>query len=282
MNLCFIYQDCFAERVIGNLCNTPDFCRSCGLTCTYCRTIYGSFAEDIHYVYRIPGSLPAFIEEPRKYLPNNVSKCDVIIAVALHPDILLAMPSFALESEAKAVIIPIENKSWCPPGLREQLKEKFDEIGIEYLFPKPFCSLENSSQRIIEGFAKRYRMGKPLVEVEVRGDRIANVNVIRSAPCGSTWFIAQYIKGRRLSEIEEAVAIAHHSYPCTASMEIDPELGDAILHKAGYIIREAVKEAIKEALTEERAITRPCSLSNSLQKIDDQFYYKRNGDEKRA
>jgi len=30
-------------------------------------------------------------------------------------------------------------------------------------------------------------------------------------------------------------------------MEIDPEIGDTILHKAGYMIREAVKNAISQA-----------------------------------
>jgi hypothetical protein len=31
-------------------------------------------------------------------------------------------------------------------------------------------------------------------------------------------------------------------------MEVDPEIGDTILHKAGYVIREAVKNAISRAL----------------------------------
>ncbi|RLG48322.1 MAG: thymidylate synthase, partial [Thermoproteota archaeon] len=33
-------------------------------------------------------------------------------------------------------------------------------------------------------------------------------------------------------------------YPCLASMKVDPEIGDAILHKSQYIIREAVEEAL--------------------------------------
>ena len=247
MRLCFIYQDEFAERVIGNLCNTANFCKACGLTCENCRLGYGSFAGDINYVYRIPSNLPAFIEDPEKYLPRKIPKCDVIIAVGLHPDILLSLPSIALDVEAKAIIVPIENKGWCPLGVRKQLKERFDEINIEYSFPKPFCSLEDFSQPTIRAFIERYKIGKPIVKVEVKSDIIAKANTIRSAPCGSTWYVVQCIKGRKISEIEDAVAVAHHSYPCTASMEIDPEIGDAILHKAGYIIREAVKKAIEEA-----------------------------------
>lgn len=175
-------------------------------------------------------------------------ECDVLIAVALHPDILLAIPLVAQESNVKAVIAPIEDKRWCPPGVREQMKKKLNEIGVEYAFPKPFCSLEPFNQPVIENLVKRYAIGKPVVEVEVRGGFIANANVVRSAPCGSTWYVTQQIRGKKISEIEEAVAVAHHSYPCTASMEVDPEIGDTILHKAGYIIREAVKSAISRAL----------------------------------
>ncbi|MBS7654261.1 DUF166 domain-containing protein [Candidatus Bathyarchaeota archaeon] len=247
MHICFIYQDPFAERVIGNLCNADNFCRACSLLCERCRLKYGSFAGDIQYVHRISANLPAFIEEPRIFLPENMPECDVLIAVALHPDILLAIPQAAQESNAKAVIVPIEDKRWCPPGVRQQMKKKLDETGIEYAFPKPFCSLEPFNQPVIENLVKRYAIGKPEVEVEVRGGFIANANVVRSAPCGSTWYVAQQIRGKKISEIEEAVAVAHHSYPCTASMEVDPEIGDTILHKAGYIIREAVKNAISRA-----------------------------------
>ncbi|MCD6464917.1 hypothetical protein J7L27_00935 [Candidatus Bathyarchaeota archaeon] len=35
-----------------------------------------------------------------------------------------------------------------------------------------------------------------------------------------------------MSKIDDVVAKAHHSYPCTASMEIDGEIGDATLHKS--------------------------------------------------
>lgn len=86
-----------------------------------------------------------------------------------------------------------------------------------------------------------------MVEVEVRDGRVHTTRVIRSAPCGSTWYVVQQIRWRRLSEIEDAVAKAHHSYPCTASMAMDRELGEPILHTAGYAIREAVKMAIAKA-----------------------------------
>ncbi len=250
MRLGFIYQDEFAERVIGNLCNATNFCKACGLTCEDCRLKYRSFAGDIQYVHRISANLPTFIEEPEKFLPSEMPECDVIIAVGLHPDILLALPMIVQMANARAAIVPIEDKRWCQPGLRNQLKDLFNDIGVEICFPKPFCSLEASNHPVIEEFVRRYAIGKPEVEVEVKGNIIVNATVIRSAPCGSTWYIAQQIRGKEISKIDDVVAKAHHSYPCTASMEIDEEIGDAILHKAGYIIRKAVRNAIEKALRE--------------------------------
>ena len=79
------------------------------------------------------------------------------------------------------------------------------------------------------------------------GNRISTARVVRSEPCGSTWYVTQQIKWSDVNDregLEQIVSKAHHGYPCTASMEMDPELQDTILHKSGYIIREAVEDAV--------------------------------------
>jgi len=196
---------------------------------------------------KMPENLPPFIEDPEKILPENLPNCDVVLAVGMHLDLLSIIPTIVKRTNAKGVIVPIENRNWCPTGLKRQLEEKLEEAGVEHAFPKPFCSLEENGRPIIDGFMKRYRIGKPLVEVDVTDGMISDATVIRSAPCGSTWYVAQQIKWSKISQMEDTVAVAHHSYPCTASMEIDPELNEPILHKAGYNIREAVKDAIERA-----------------------------------
>jgi hypothetical protein len=247
LRLCFVYGNEFAERVIGNLCNTVSFCQACGHTCGYCRLKYGSFAENINGVYEFSDALPPLIEDPLELLPMNVPECDVLIAIGLHPDLLSALPLFAERAKVKAVIVPIEDGNWCSIYSRRHLSEALEEIGIEYAFPKPFCSLEGSGGPTLNEFVKQYQIGRPEVEVEVKLDSVIQAFVSRSAPCGSTWYVAQYIQGRRIPEIEDVVAVAHHSYPCTASMMVDSELNDTILHKAGYIIREAINKAVKRA-----------------------------------
>jgi len=139
-----------------------------------------------------------------------------------------------------------------PAGLRNQLQEGFEDLGIEYVFPKPFCSLEDEGGTIGD-FVKTYRVGKPEMNVTVEDDTIMNTAVLRSAPCGSTWYVAQQVRWHRPMLLEEVVAKAHHSYPCTASMDIDLEIGDAILHRGGYLIREAVLKAVEKELE-------PCKL----------------------
>jgi hypothetical protein len=247
MRVYIIYGDEFAERVVGNLCNLSTFCQACSLACSYCRSTYGSFAQDIYGIYKLPENLPTFIDEPEKYLPESLPNCDLILAIGMQPDLLSAIPTIVERTKAKGVIVPIENRNWCPRGLKRQLEDKLEEAGIEHAFPKPFCSLKETGRPVIDGFIRRYKIGKPLVEVDITDGMISDAWVVRSAPCGSTWYVVQQIKKCRISKIEDTVAVAHHSYPCTASMDIDPELNEPILHVAGYNIREAVKDAIERA-----------------------------------
>jgi hypothetical protein len=75
---------------------------------------------------------------------------------------------------------------------------------------------------------------------------VRSVVVERSAPCGSTWYVAKKLIGEEVKKegIRDVVAKAHHSYPCTATMAVDPEIGEPILHKAGFQIREAVENQL--------------------------------------
>ena len=252
MRLFVIYNDEFAERVLGNIINTSNYCQSCGFTCTYCRQLYGSFAADIQAVYKTPSDLPAFVDDPERHLPQNPPLSDVILAIGLHPDLLVATPALAERTKAKAVIVPIENRTWGHPGLQRQLTDSLAEINVACTFPKPFCTLEEIGHPVVDELIRRYQIGRPHVEVRLAGERITDVQVLRSAPCGSTWYVAQQIKWTRIPNIEDTVAVAHHSFPCTASMDVDPEIREPILHVAGFAIRDAVKAAIARARREQK------------------------------
>ena len=73
---------------------------------------------------------------------------------------------------------------------------------------------------------------------------------MRDAPLELVWLEANKKEEEisvDLEAVQESQYISknHHSYPCTASMIMDPELEDTILHKSGYLIREAVREALE-------------------------------------
>jgi hypothetical protein len=201
-----------------------------------------------------PSDLPAFIDDPEKYLPMNVPRVDLCVASGLHKDILLELPRRLKKAGVRGLIVPIEDFVEVPSGLRRQLAEKCHELSLESAFPKPFCSLEPAEDKpTISRFVTELKVGRPSLEIltEKRdGSKlITSVAVRRSAPCGSTWYIARKLMGLKTESesLNDAIARAHHSYPCTATMGIDPEAKEPILHVAGYIIREEVEKALRQA-----------------------------------
>ena len=256
MRLFILYGHDFGEKVIGNMVNLPDFCKACDLACASCRVKYSCFAPEVCGAFRVPNELPELIDDPEPYLPRTIPPVDLLLAIGLHPDLLAALPQLAERAHARAAIVPIEDSKWCPPSLRSELQHSLGSLGIECAFPKPFCELDAKGGGLVEAFVRRYQIGRPIVEVSLLGNRISEVRVLRSAPCGSTWYVAQQIKWSAaddLESLEQVISKAHHGYPCTASMETDPELKDTILHKSGYIIREAVEDAL--AATRKQAPT---------------------------
>jgi hypothetical protein len=250
MRIYTLYGDEFGELVLGNLANLPNFCMACGLACTECRLACRSFVSDILGVHKAPEDSQRFIDNPLEHLPTRIPNCDLLLAIGIHPDLLAELPSLAERAKARAVIVPIENRKWCPPRLRRDLQTRLEEMGVQSAFPKPFCELEVNGAGVIHQFIDRFRVGKPSLEITVKDDMITNVKVLRSAPCGSTWYVAQQLRWHKIQDmpsLERIVSNAHHGYPCTASMDTDPELGDTILHRSGYIIRNIVKDALTRA-----------------------------------
>jgi len=247
LKLCLITGDPFGEKVLGNLVNMSNFCASCALACGYCRTAYPSFVSDIRGFYSLSIKPKDIIDDPVDLIPKDMPRSDLLLAIGLHPDILTILPNMVSATSVQAVIVPIEDRRWCPPNMQKQLEFELNRLNIEHAFPKPFCSLEEQSSPVIDEFIRRYKVGRPKLEIKLKGDMISEAKVLRSAPCGNTWYVAQQIRFHNIVSLNDVISKAHHGYPCTASMDIDPELNDTILHKAGYIIREEVQEAISRA-----------------------------------
>lgn len=253
VSLMFVYSGDFGERVIRNIINDPSFCKVCGLLCDFCKYGVYTYVQDVHAAIELPSpaKLPSFIENPEEYIPEKIPVVDVCIATGIHQDILLALPPRLEHEGIRGLIVPIEDFREVPPGLQKQLEHECADLSIECAFPKPFCSLDPSTATpLISKFVQELKVGKPSLRITTEkqngGEVIRGVAVERSAPCGSTWYVARKLIGSEVQRdrIRDVVSKAHHSFPCTATMSTDPEIGEPILHKAGYTIREAVESQL--------------------------------------
>jgi hypothetical protein len=259
LSLVFIYSKDFMERVIRNVINDPSYCKSCGLYCESCKYDVYSFVRNVRAAIQLPNpaDLPAFIDNPEDYMPKHLPKADVCLASGLHKDLLVELPEHVKKAGMKALIAPIEDWNEVPTGVRKQVEEKCKELELECAFPKPFCTLEPEKDKpTIARFIKETKVGKPLLEISTttigKDEVIEYAAVRRSAPCGSTWYIARKLSGVSTKQdiLYDAIAKAHHSFPCTATMNTDPETKEPILHIGGFTIRAAVDEALKKCQTQ--------------------------------
>ena len=261
LKLAVFYNGEFGKRVVGNLINYSGFCISCGEACTLCRNVRPGYAANIISLVEMPDptTLGDFIDDVEPLLPTEIPAADIALVINVHPDILFGLLPKLKEAGVKGIVGGSESPRDLPLGQRKQLEEKAAEIGLEAAFAKPLCALRpDPAKPNILAFLKEAGIGEPVIDVTLQKSRegkehILAANVVRTAPCGSTWFVAKRLLGLEPDQpdIRERISEAHHAYPCTGSMERDTELGDTVLHKGGYIIRDAVEDAFKRAKHQE-------------------------------
>ncbi|MGB9673984.1 MAG: DUF166 family protein, partial [Anaerolineales bacterium] len=158
---------------------------------------------------------------------------------------------------AKAVLAPIDNEAWLPRGLARQLRNWLEKMGISCATPKPLCSLTendysltrrqhlNYHSREISEFAHYF--GRPQFHVTVNELTrcIESVEVQRDAVCGCAHYVAQGLIGIHVDEAEEKSGLLHHHYPCLASMGIDSDFDDTLLHVSGNTFKDEISLQIK-------------------------------------
>jgi len=196
-------------------------------------------ASNIVGMEEFPQDLPEFIEDFTSYIPKNLPPADLIIAVGLSGDINMIVPQVALETGAKSAIIPVYDPQQMPPGLQQEIVKSAP--GVTIVFPKPFCSLEVMGDPYIDQFAIKF--GKPQLSIQA-DNYIKKVEVLRGAPCGSTNFIAKALWSMPVDDAELEATHKLHNYPCNASTNTDPAVGDTSMHLASYQIKEAVKRGL--------------------------------------
>ena len=205
--------------------------------------------------WNAPTHFPIVIDEPSDFLPAALPPTDLILAVGEHPGIAELLPDVARMTGAKAMIAPIDRVEWLPKGLMNQLSGWMKQVGVECAFPKPFCSLTEKSyslrgQRVeytnalISEFAHYFGTPSVQVRVDEATETIADVHVERDATCGCMHFVALGIVGVKVDDAAYQAGMLHHHFPCLASMNVDPDYYDTLLHVSGNTFRDAFEQAI--------------------------------------
>lgn len=199
------------------------------------------------YSHTFPQELPAIIDDADEFLPEELPEADLLISLGEHPGVGQMIPDMVKKSGAKAVIAPADNRVWLAPGLAKQIKRKLESMGVAMVYPVPFCTLaeKDSQNQYIREFAKYF--GRPEVEIEIDKDSIKRVVVIRGTPCGCSPYVADGLAGVWERDAVEKSGLLHHQYPCLATMGMDQEFEDTLMHRGGLMTKLAVEKAIKMA-----------------------------------
>ena len=207
--------------------------------------------------WRAPVFFPLVIDYPEDFIPSALPPADLILSFAEHKGVAELLPDIAKLTGAKAVIAAVDNENCLPRGLARQLRGWLEKMEVACATPKPLCSLtekdywvtrrqrlEHNSPLIAE-FARYF--GKPefSILIDPQSRKIISVDVKRDAVCGCARYVAQKLVGVSADEAEYKAGMAHHHYPCLASMGVDSDFGDTLMHVSGNIMKDAVGEQVK-------------------------------------
>jgi len=209
-------------------------------------------APDNWHVMSIPSpmGLPPVVDEAEEYLPAGLLDANLVLYLGESERAAQLLPAIAARTGAQAIIAPIDNAGWIPPGLRGQLTRELRAMGVEIVFPEPFCSLTEDGLGAVTGeFARHFGRPRLNVRIDPVTQALAEIVVERGSPCGSTHFAAEKARGLPVTEaIPHAGLICLH-YPCLASMQPEQtESGvETLMHTSGKIFNAALGEALMAA-----------------------------------
>ncbi len=208
-------------------------------------------------VWKAPKMLPPIIDDPEEFLPPKLPQADLILSLGEHPGIATLLPDLAKMTGAKAVLAPIDSAVWLPNGLAMQVEGWLQKQGVAAAFPKPFCSLTETTfnalrkQRayddpLIAEFARHFGRPKFEIECDPATRQITQVTVLRDAGCGCARYTAGKLVGVHVNDAEQEAGMLHHHYPCQATMGVDDDYADTLMHVSGHIMQQEVLREVSE------------------------------------
>jgi len=197
-----------------------------------------------------PPILPQVLDDPEDFVPDKLPHADLLLVLTESPGMTDLAPDLAQLCSAKAVIIPVDRRSWAPVGLMRQVRQRLKSLGIYGSLPMPFCALAPHPDQhpLVGEFVERY--GRPELACTTRDGQITSCEVIRETPCGNTRYIADHLRGVSTNNAAEQAGLLHHYYPCWGGMETDPLHGThTLLHVAATMAQKSVVRALREPLS---------------------------------
>ncbi len=191
---------------------------------------------------QLPPPTSAFIDEIElsQETVEEIEDANILILYTTHPDLTLSLVERFADS-ADWIIVA----AWSGEGFKNQL-QSFDNVVCPYIM----CELEEIGDPIFDEFVAR--LGKPEVELEIENHGIKDVKVLRTSPCGSTIFVADFLKEKYkgqepdLQDLPREAGLRLQHYPCRSSKIrlFSPE--ECKKDRASKLHRDAFDEAIKK------------------------------------
>ena len=207
----------------------------------------------------LPRTLPMVIDEPEEFVPSDVARAELLLALIESEGAAQLIPALASLCGAKAAIVPVDNPEWLSLGLQNQIQQELSKAGVSAVFPKTFCTLtENSTgfrshaqfydDKVIASFARHF--GRPSLELRLdkKGEKIVAATVERGSPCGSSHHVAEKLVGMAVKEAVPRAGLIVHQYPCLASMqqdEIDKGTFEPLMNISGYVMNDEIERELQ-------------------------------------
>ncbi len=184
-------------------------------------------------VMSIDCTIPPVLDDSSEYLPSDF-QADLILDYLKHPDL-----SHDLAVMCKNRGIPL-----IASGKKFRLEGTFT--------PMICCALSRHPR--LGQYGDRF--GAPEFAIEIEGERIRKITVLRGAPCGSSWEVAARMTGASIKDAPARMGLEVQFF-CTADPSgWDPIFGKSPVHLTGEIHRAALCRAIDSSLS--------CSGLNSV------------------
>jgi hypothetical protein len=208
-------------------------------------------------VWQAPAVLPPMIDYPEDYVPEDLPAADLVVSFAEHKGVAELIPDVVRITAGRAVIAAVDNEAWLPRGLARQLRAWLEDMGVVCVTPKPLCSLTENrygvarrtwidyDDPLIAEFARYFGRPELALTVDPSSRTITAADVRRDAVCGCARFVAERLVGVSADDAEQEAGLLHHHYPCLASMGIDADFGDTLMHVSGNVLKDGVAEQVK-------------------------------------